>query len=105
MRRFRLCQHTKDDGKLCGSPAKRAKNYCHFHLEVVARRRRLARIARTQRLLAEAKLFDDRILGLKSYAMNIVGHYSRVNSPPSGICTQEGEGGEPVQVAGSAERS
>jgi hypothetical protein len=39
MRRFRLCQHTKDNGELCGSPAMRGKNYCYFHLEVVRRRR------------------------------------------------------------------
>jgi len=56
MRRVRLCQHTKDDGKLCGSPAMRRKNYCYFHLEAVRRRRRLALMARTRRLLAEAKL-------------------------------------------------
>jgi len=104
MRRFRLCQHTKDNGELCGSPAMRGKNYCYFHLEVVGRRRRLARMARTRRLLAEAKLYDDKILGLKSYAMNILSPYSRANSRQSGICTQEGEGGEKVKVAGCAER-
>ncbi len=92
MRRFRLCQHTKDDGELCGSPAMRAKNYCYFHLEVVRRRRRLARMARERRLLAEAKLYDDRILGLNSYAMNILTHCSRANSDISELCAREGEG-------------
>jgi len=103
MRHFKLCQHTKDNGELCGSPAMRGKSYCYFHLEVVRRRRRLARMARERELLAEAKLYDDRILGLKSYAMNILGHYSRASSEPSVICTR-GEGGEPVEVAGPAER-
>jgi len=94
MRRFRLCQHTKDNGELCGSPAMRAKNYCYFHLEVVSRRRRLARMARTKQLLAEAKLYDDRILGLNSHALNILGPYSRATSRKSGICAEEGGGGE-----------
>ena len=94
MRRFRLCQHTKDNGELCGSPAMRRKNYCYFHLEVVRRRRRLACMARTRRLLAEAKLYDDRILALNSHAMNILSPYSRANPQPSRICTEEGEGGE-----------
>jgi hypothetical protein len=115
MRRFRLCQHTKDNGELCGSPAMRAKSYCYFHLEVVRRRQRLARMARERRLEAEAKLYDDRILGLKSYAMNILGHYWRANSQPSGACRQKGEGGAQVTtvrdlpgrsgIAGYAERS
>jgi hypothetical protein len=65
MRRFRLCQHTKDNGELCGSPAMRRKNYCYFHLEVVARRRRMAARARRQKVLTEAKAYDDRILGLR----------------------------------------
>ena len=92
MRRTRICQHTKDNGKLCGSLAMRGKNYCYFHLEVVSRRRRLACMARTQRLLVEAKLYDDRILALNSYAMKILSPYSRANSQPSGICTEEGRG-------------
>ncbi len=104
MRRFRFCQPTKDNGELCGSPAMRGKSYCYFHLEVVARRRRLPYMARERQLMTKAKRYDDRILGLKSYAMNILGHYSRVNSQPSGICTQEGEGGKEVEVAGYAER-
>ena len=104
MRYFSLCQHTKDDGKLCGSPAMRGKRYCYFHLDVVLRRRRLARMARGRQLLAEAKLYDDRILGLNSYAVSILGHNTRVNFRPSGICTEEGEGGAPVKVAGYAER-
>ena len=104
MRRFRLCQHTKDNGELCGSPAMRQKNYCYFHLEVVRRCRRLAWMARARRLLAEAKLYDNRILGLNSCPINILTPYSRVNSPPPGICTEEGGGGEPAEVEDSAER-
>jgi hypothetical protein len=90
MSRFRFCQYTKDDGKLCGSPAKRKKSYCHFHLEVIRRRRRMARMAREKQLLAEAKLYDDRISRLNSYAMNILGHYSRTNPEPSETCVEEG---------------
>ena len=93
MRRYRLCQHTKDDGELCGSPAMRRRSYCYFHLEVVRRRRRLARMARTRRLLAEAKRYDDRISALNSYGMNLLGHYSRANSEVSDICEDEAGGG------------
>jgi hypothetical protein len=92
MRRFRLCQHTKDDGKLCGSPAMRKKNYCYFHLEVVRRRQRLGRMARTRQLLEQAKAYDDRILGLNSHATNILGPYSRAKSPESRFCVEQGEG-------------
>ena len=90
MRRVRLCQHTKDDGKLCGSPALRRKHYCYFHLKVVRRRRRLALMARNARLLAEAKRFDDKILGLKSYGMSILTRYSRATPLPSAVCEEEG---------------
>jgi hypothetical protein len=65
----------------------RKKSYCYFHLEVV-RRRRLARLARKKQLLAEAKLYDDRILGVNSYAMNILGPYSRATSQPSATCAE-----------------
>ena len=95
MRRFRLCQHTKDDGELCRSPAMRRKRYCYFHLEVVRRRRRLAMMARTRQLLADAKLYDDRILALKSFASEILTPYSRTNPDPSRFCAEEeGGGGE-----------
>jgi len=52
MRRFRFCQHTKDNGESCASPAMRKQRYCYFPLEVVRRRRRLAQMARRQQLLA-----------------------------------------------------
>ena len=94
MRRFRLCQHAKDDGELCGSPAMRRKNYCYFHREVVRRRQRLAGFARRRQLLTEAKHYDDRILALNSHALNILGPYSRATSRESGICAEEGGGGE-----------
>ena len=101
MRRFRLCQHTKDDGALCGSPAMRRRSYCYFHLEVVRRRRQLARMARTQRLLAEAKRYDDRILALNSYGMNLLGHYSRATPEARSICEERwGEG--PIHPAQKA---
>ena len=94
MPRFRLCQHTKDDGELCRSPAMRRKNYCYFHLEVVKRRRRLAMMARTRQLLAEGKLHTERILALKSFASGILTPYSQTNPEPSRFCAEEGGGGE-----------
>ena len=93
MRRFRFCQHTKDNGESCGSPAMRKQRYCYFHLEVVRRRRRLALFARRRELLAEAKHFDDRILAVKSCDMKILTPYSRTNFTPSRICMEEGGGG------------
>ena len=93
MRRFRVCQHTKDDGELCRSPAMRKQRYCYFHLEVVRRRRRLALIARRRELLAESKLHDDRILALKSCDMKILTPYSSTTPTPSRFCADEGEGG------------
>jgi hypothetical protein len=50
----------------------------------------MARMAREKQLLAEAKLYDDRISRLNSYAMNILGHYSRTNPEPSETCVEEG---------------
>jgi len=97
MRRFRLCQHTKDNGEFCGSPAMRKKSYCHFHLEVVLRRRRLARMARARQLLAEAKLYDDKILDVNSYAMNLLGPYGRANYLQSQTYpSRKGEGAPPA---------
>lgn len=92
MPRFRLCQHTKNNGELCGSPAMRRKNYCYFHLEVVRRRRRLAVMERNRMLLELAKYYEERIFGLNSYALNILSHYSPANSQPSRICKEKGEG-------------
>ena len=31
---IRRCEYVKTDGRLCGSPALRAKRYCYFHYEV-----------------------------------------------------------------------
>lgn len=94
MYRLRLCQHTKDNGELCGSPAMRKKSYCYFHLEVVARRRRMAARARRIEILAEAKAHDDRILALNSPGLKVLSPYSRANSPQSRCCATEGEGGQ-----------
>ena len=101
MRRFRLCQHTEDDGKLCGSPAMRKKNDCYFHLEVVRRRQPPARMARTRQLLEEAKAHDDRILGLNSHAINILSPYSRAKPPESRFCAEQGEGGRLRRLVGN----
>jgi hypothetical protein len=42
MRRLKLCQHTKDNGELCGSPALRRKSCCYYHDELRRRERRRA---------------------------------------------------------------
>jgi hypothetical protein len=94
MGRYRLCQHIKDSGEFCGSPAMRGKHYCYFHLEVVRRRRRLERMAERRQLLAEGKLYEDMILAVNSLVMNNLTPYSRVNSTPSRFCA--GEGGVPI---------
>ena len=100
MHHFRRCQHTKDDGELCGSPAMRRQSYCYFHLEMVLRGRRRARIAKrrqllvetalVQRLFAAAKLLDDRILALKSNGLNTLDPYFCATFPPSRLYTEGG---------------
>lgn len=80
MKRCKLCQHTKDDGKLCGSPAMRGKRYCYFHLEVIRRRKRLANIAWFRSLLVDPNLNDDKVLALIRYAHNILTAYFHVKS-------------------------
>jgi hypothetical protein len=42
------CRHIKVDGTLCQVPALRERDYCHFHLETLGRRMRMAR-ARARR--------------------------------------------------------
>src|SRR5271169_55003 len=41
---YRTCDHLKEDGVYCSSPALRDKRYCHFHLTIRARRVQAARI-------------------------------------------------------------
>ena len=50
----KLCHHTKDDGKLCGSPAMKRRTFCYFHLELRRRRQRIARIQLANALKKEA---------------------------------------------------
>ncbi len=38
-----ICQHVKVDGALCQVPPLDGRHYCHFHLETLGRRMRLAR--------------------------------------------------------------
>lgn len=98
MARWRFCQHTKDNGELCGSPAMRGKRFCYFHREVLRRRKRLAQMEDRRRLLEEAKLYVDRILGANSYVIRDLTPYSRVNHQTSRFCTQEGEGGGRTEI-------
>ena len=43
---YRTCDHLKDDGVLCGSPALRAKKLCYFHQRDHQRLQQFARIRR-----------------------------------------------------------
>src|SRR5271167_1977059 len=43
-----FCQHVKVDGTLCQVPPLNGRHYCHFHLETLGRRLRMAR-ARARR--------------------------------------------------------
>ena len=43
-----ICQHVKVDGTLCQVPPLDGRHYCHFHLETLGRRMRMAR-ARARR--------------------------------------------------------
>ena len=38
----RICHHIRENGKLCQSPPMRGRNYCHAHLDVTARRLKMA---------------------------------------------------------------
>ena len=40
---FRTCDHLKEDGVYCNSPALRGRNYCYFHLNLRGRRLNMAR--------------------------------------------------------------
>jgi hypothetical protein len=42
----RTCDHLKEDGVYCGSPALNGRNYCHFHLNLRGRRLKTARARR-----------------------------------------------------------
>src|ERR1019366_3786963 len=40
---FRTCDHLKEDGVYCNSPALRGRNYCYFHINIRGRRLNMAR--------------------------------------------------------------
>jgi len=40
---FRTCDHLKEDGVYCNSPALRGRDYCYFHLNLRGRRLKAAR--------------------------------------------------------------
>ena len=42
----RTCDHLKQDGVYCGSPALKGRNYCYFHLDLRGRRLKAARARR-----------------------------------------------------------
>src|SRR5271166_4098234 len=39
----RTCDHLKEDGVYCNSPALKGRNYCYFHLNIRGRRLNMAR--------------------------------------------------------------
>ena len=39
---FRTCDHLKEDGVYCNSPALRGRDYCYFHLNLRGRRLNLS---------------------------------------------------------------
>ena len=39
---YKLCRHTHDDGRGCGSAAARNRDYCTYHLGYRARQLRMA---------------------------------------------------------------
>jgi hypothetical protein len=41
---IRTCDHLKEDGVYCDSPALRGQNFCYFHLNVRGRRLKMARV-------------------------------------------------------------
>ena len=55
---YRTCDHLKEDGVYCSSPALRDQRYCHFHLNVRARRVQAARA----RLRGDVRRFQMPIL-------------------------------------------
>ncbi len=57
MSRAQNCQHLKQDGSRCGSPALRGKRFCHFHH--AARRQHPYRLVR-QPLLRDLPVVEDR---------------------------------------------
>jgi hypothetical protein len=44
---YRTCDHLKEDGIYCGSPALHGRNYCYYHLGLRGRRLARAQAART----------------------------------------------------------
>jgi hypothetical protein len=42
----RTCDHLKEDGIYCDSPALRGQNFCYYHLNVRGRRLQMARARR-----------------------------------------------------------
>jgi hypothetical protein len=61
---IRLCNHLKDDGAYCRSFAVRNRDFCYFHLEVVARRKRIERALARQRLKPICQLFARECMAL-----------------------------------------
>jgi hypothetical protein len=107
MKPVKLCQHIKDNGSFCGSPALRKRRYCYFHDELQRRRRR---IARCQLIASTAGEFD---LEGKELMSNVVARSPEIknlilnsfnpktlrdtfglNPDGSRFCNREGGGGD-----------
>ena len=94
MRRFRLCQHVKDNGELCGSPAMRRKSCCYYHDELRRRERRRSGALLVQSARAEhaANLRRIRTLVLNMFGGKILEGTSCVTFREGRSCEDEGEG-------------
>jgi len=55
----RHCEHVKTNGRFCGSPAMRDRNYCYFHLNVLGRKLRAEKQALRAQDSFELPLLED----------------------------------------------
>ncbi len=105
MKRVKLCQHVKDDGVLCGSPALKRRSCCYFHIELRRRRRRMARARLNYGNLAElpkearslieeiSKLLEVKDLRCNSFGNNTLRDTFGLRPAASRLCETMGEGG------------
>ena len=57
---IKTCDHVKENGRCCGSPAVTDRDYCHFHLTIRGRRLKMARArARGERCRVELPPLED----------------------------------------------
>jgi len=57
----KLCEHIKDDGKVCRSPAMRKQSCCFFHSEQRRREKRMAYARLTAKLRKDVRSETERL--------------------------------------------